>query len=103
MPFYMVQGTYTPEKWASMIANPQEGVCENTTRPVIERFGGTFERGFLTFGEYDVVVIYEAPDNVSASTISMTLGKTGGPFRAIKTTPLITTVDATTALETAQD
>ena len=103
MPFFMLQATYTPERWATMIASPEGGACENTTRPVLERFGGRFVTGFLTFGEYDVMVIYEAPDNVKAATISMTLGRTGGPFRAIKTTPLITTVDARTALESAQD
>jgi uncharacterized protein with GYD domain len=36
-------------------------------RPVIERLGGRLESAYLSFGNYDVVVIAEMPDSISAA------------------------------------
>lgn len=87
MPYYMLQGAYTSEAWATQIANPQNRI--EVVRPMFERLGGRIETVYYAFGEYDVVVIAEFPDNVSAAAISVAINA-GGAFKAAKTTPLLT-------------
>ncbi len=41
------------------------------------------------FGKYDLVFIMEAPDNVTAASLSLAFCA-GGAVKAIKTTPLMT-------------
>ncbi len=87
MPYYMLQGSYTSEAWAAQIKNPQNRV--EVVRPIFEGLGGRIESAFFAFGQYDVVVIVEFPDNVSAAAISVALAA-GGGFRASETTALMT-------------
>ena len=87
MPYYMLQGAYTSEAWAAQVANPQDRV--EIVRPIFEKLGGRIESAYFAFGEYDVVVITEFPDNVSAAAISVALNA-GGAFKTAKTTPLMT-------------
>ncbi len=87
MPYYMLQGAYTSESWAAQVANPQDRV--EIVRPIFEKLGGRIESAYFAFGEYDVVVITEFPDNVSAAAISVALNA-GGAFKSAKTTPLMT-------------
>lgn len=47
----MLQAAYTPEAWAGMVRHPQNRL--DAVRPIIEKLGGTIERGWLAFGEYD--------------------------------------------------
>jgi uncharacterized protein with GYD domain len=51
--------------------------------------GARFEAAYLAFGKYDVVLVIEAPDNVSAAAISLAV-TAGGAFKAFETTPLMT-------------
>ncbi|MCH8108163.1 MAG: GYD domain-containing protein [Chloroflexi bacterium] len=87
MPHYMFQVAYTSESWATQIKNPQNRM--EAIRPVVESVGGKLESFHLAFGEYDVIIIAEFPDNVSAGAISVAAAA-GGGVKAIKTTPLMT-------------
>ena len=98
MPYYMIQGAYTSEAWAAQVANPQNRV--EIVRPMIEGLGGRIESAFFAFGEYDVVLITEFPDNVSAASLSMTINA-GGGFKAGKTTALMTMDEGIEALKKA--
>ena len=91
MPYYMLQGAYTSEAWATQIANPQNRI--ELVRPAFEGLGGSIESAFFAFGEYDVVVIAQFPDNVSAAAISVAI-QAGGAFKSAKTTPLMTVDEA---------
>ena len=42
-------------------------------RTVVERMGGSLESFYYSFGEYDVVVTAELPDNVSAAALAMAI------------------------------
>jgi len=55
---------------------------------------------FFAFGEYDVVVITEMPDNVSAAAIAIAFAA-GGSVKSEKTTPLMTTAEALEAIKKA--
>ena len=98
MPYYMLQATYTPEAWGAMVKNPQNRI--EAIRPTVEKLGGKIEGGWLAFGEYDVVLICQMPNNVSAAAFSM-VGAAGGAVRAVKTTPLMTTEEAMEAMRKA--
>ena len=52
------------------------------------------------FGEYDVVGIFEAPDETTAAAISLA-AVSPGHLKAIKTTPLLTVEQAMEAMRKA--
>lgn len=95
---YLFQASYTNEAWATQVSNPQNRI--DVIRPVIERLGGHLESAYLSFGDYDVVVIVEMPDNISAAAFSLATSA-GGALKAIKTTPLLTIDEGLEALKKA--
>lgn len=98
MAHYLVQVAYTPEAWAAQVKNPQNRV--EAVRPLLERLGARFETTYLTFGDYDIVFIMEAPDNVSAAAVSLAISS-GGACKAYKTTPLMTVDEGVEAMRKA--
>jgi len=98
MPQYLVQAAYTPDAWEAMVKSPQTRL--EAVRPVIEKLGGKTQGGWLSFGEYDIVVICELPNNVSAAAFSMA-ASAGGAVKALKTTPLMTVEEAMEAMRKA--
>jgi uncharacterized protein with GYD domain len=95
---YLLQASYTNDAWAAQVSNPQNRM--DVIRPVIERLGGRLESAYLAFGDYDVVVIVEMPDNVSAAAFSLATSA-GGALKAIKTTPLLTIEEGIEAMKKA--
>ena len=87
----MLQAEHTPEAWAGMVRHPQNRL--DAVRPIIEKLGGTIERGWLAFGEYDIVLVCELPSNVSEEAFSMA-ASAGGAVKAVKTTTLMTLDEA---------
>src|SRR5438093_7264544 len=87
MAHYLVQASYTPEGWASLVKNPQNR--GDAVRPVVERLGGSIDTVFWAFGDYDIVALVQMPNNVSAAAFSAA-ASAGGAVKAIKTTPLLT-------------
>jgi uncharacterized protein with GYD domain len=98
MPLYLTQAAYTQEAWQVLINNPQNRV--EAIRPAIEKLGGKIINGYLAFGDYDIVVILEMPDNVAAAAIAMSFAA-GGACRVIKTTPLMTMAEGVEAAKKA--
>jgi uncharacterized protein with GYD domain len=98
MPFYLVQASYSAQATAAMIKTPQDRAA--AVRPMIERMGGKLHGLWLAFGEFDVVAIVEAPDNVSAAALSMAIGGSGA-MSAFRTTPLLSVAEATQAMQKA--
>jgi uncharacterized protein with GYD domain len=98
MAHYLLQASYTNDAWAAQVSNPQNRM--EVIRPVIERLGGRLESAYLSFGDYDIVVIAEMPDNVSAAAFSLATSA-GGALKAIKTTPLLTIEEGIEAMQKA--
>ena len=69
MPFFLSQASYTPEALTRLIANPQDRF--DAVRGPIEKLGGRILQSYFAFGEYDVIVITEMPDNISAAAIAL--------------------------------
>jgi uncharacterized protein with GYD domain len=98
MPHYLQQVAYSREGWEAVLANPQNRI--DAVRPAIEKLGGRIETAWFSFGDYDVVVIIELPDNVSAAAIAMAFAA-GGACKSVHTTPLISPEEALQALRKA--
>jgi uncharacterized protein with GYD domain len=56
---------------------------------MIEAAGGKMPHFFYAFGEYDVVIIWEAPDNATAASVAIA-GAGGGALAKVNTTVLLT-------------
>jgi uncharacterized protein with GYD domain len=64
----------------------------------VEELGGKVLDGWLSFGDYDTVVVIEMPDNTSAAAFAMAISA-GGACKNIKTTALLSREEG---LEAAQ-
>ena len=87
MPLYMTQFAYTSEAWATLTDSPEDRSV--AVRELLEGQGGRLIGWYLSFGEYDGLVIYEAPDNATAGAAAL-VAASRGHLRAVKTTPLFT-------------
>ena len=101
MSLYMYQLAYTPESWAAQLKNPQNRI-EAVGRPACEAVGGTLVGGWLCFGEYDVVLIIDVPNNESMSAIAIAVAA-GGAIKASKTTVLMTGAEGIGAMKKTAD
>ena len=100
MPYYMVQASYTSEAWAAQIANPQDRLA--VLRRMIESNGGKLHAGYYSFGEFDIVLIVESPDNQAAAS-TMIAAAAGGAVSNLKTTVLLTNDEGQGAIKGAGD
>ena len=98
MAYYLIQAAFTPDAWAKLVKNPQDR--RQAIAPMIEKLGGRLENYWIAFGDYDSVVIVQAPDNVTAAALSLA-ASAGGALKAIKTTPLMTSEEAMEAMRKA--
>ena len=86
MPLYMYQAAYTPESLAAQIKEPQDRI--EAVRPSFEAMGAKILAGGFPLGEYDVLAVYEAPDDTTAAALAVAIGA-GGAIRSAKTTRLL--------------
>lgn len=99
MALYMYQFAYTPESWAAQIKNPDNRV-EKVGRASCEAAGGKFVGGWLSFGEYDAVLIADMPSEESMAGLALAIAA-GGALKASRTTPLMTGAQGVEAMKTA--
>ncbi len=99
MPFYMYQAAYTPESIAAQIKEPQDRL--EAVRPALEALGGKIVVGGYPFGEYDVLVVIEAPDDTTAASFALAVAA-GGAAKSAKTTRLLSRQEWIESLRKAQ-
>ena len=100
MPHYLVQVAYSSSGVAGLVKEPQNRIEKVT--PAIEALGGRVECGYFAFGDYDVVVVCEMPDNASAAAFALAVGA-GGTVSSYRTTVLLTPDEAVEAMGKAAD
>lgn len=86
MPRYLYQLAYTSDSWAAQMKDPQNRV--EKVRSSVEQLGGKIVDAYYTFGEYDIIVILDMPDNKSAAAFAIAVAG-GGAAKAARTTPLM--------------
>ena len=99
MPTYMVQASYTSTAWSRLVQRPENRM--EALRPVIEKLGGKLHAWYYCWGDYDVVVFFEVPNDVNAAAASMAVAA-GGAVKDIKTTPLMSPDEGFDAMLLAQ-
>jgi len=99
MPTYMVQASYTSTAWHKLVQRPENRM--EALKPVIAKLGGEILVWYYTFGEYDVVVLFEVPSNANAAAVSMAIAGSGA-VKDFKTTVLMSPDEGFDALLLAQ-
>ena len=99
MPLYLYQAAYTAESLAAQIKNPQDRI--EVVRPAIEAMGAKFVTAGFSFGEYDVMVVLDAPDDTTAASVALAVAA-GGAVKSAKTTKLLSGQEWIEALQKAQ-
>jgi len=98
MPYFLIEGSYTPEAWAALTRKPEDR--EKTFKNFIERAGGKLKAFYFAFGDSDVVGIIETPDAGTAAAIAVSVTSIGH-LRHYKTTPLMTNQEAMDVMKKA--
>ena len=84
---YLVQGSYTTDGIKGVIKEGASGRREALTN-ALQASGGKLESMYYAFGDTDVYVIIDAPDNVTAASLLVGIAATGTIH--LKTTVLLT-------------
>lgn len=92
---YLIQGAYTAEGLQGLIKDKASGRRAAVSR-ALESLGGKVESIYYTFGDYDVIVLADLPDNVAAAAVSIRVSGSG--LVRTKTTPLLTVEEMDRAL-----
>jgi uncharacterized protein with GYD domain len=87
MPKFMIQASYTSEGVKGVLSKGGSSRREAISA-MLEGLGGSLECLYFSFGDVDVVVIADLPDNEAATAVALTVNAAGGA--ATKTYPLIT-------------
>jgi uncharacterized protein with GYD domain len=67
----------------------------------VRKLGGRIEAAYYAFGDYDLVLIANMPDNVGAAALSIAAAA-GGSVKSIKTTPLMSIREGLRAMRQAK-
>jgi uncharacterized protein with GYD domain len=84
---YLVQATYSAEGIKGVIKDKASG-RKAAIEKALAGVGAKLDVMYYAFGDYDVVSIVDAPDNVAAAAISFAICATG--LVRISTVPLLT-------------
>ncbi len=98
MASYLLQVSYTAEALNMLVAKPQNRM--NVVKRSAENLGGKLVNAWMSFGDYDLVLIFEFPNNVSAAALAIAAAA-GGSVKTTKTTPLLSINDAMAAFKKA--
>ncbi len=74
MPTYVLLANWTDQGIRGVKESPRR---LDTAKKALKDMGGEFKSVFLTLGDYDLVVIYEAPDDAVAARFNLQLGMQG--------------------------
>ena len=95
MPKYLIQGRYTPEGLKGLAKDKASG-RKAAVQAAMKGLKGKVESMYFALGSDDVLVIVDAPDNIAAAALSLSVGSTG--LVSIRTTPLLTVDEVDQAL-----
>jgi uncharacterized protein with GYD domain len=98
MPLYMTQFAYTPEAWKALVKKPENRATVFAEQA--EKMGGRMVSLYYCMGEYDGLVIYEAPDEATAAATVLS-AVSPGHLKTTKTTVLLSVEDTMKAMNKA--
>lgn len=74
MTTYVLLANWTEQGLRDIKDSPQR---LDTAKKMLQDMGGSIRSFFLTMGDYDIVAIYEAPDDAIAARFVIQLGQLG--------------------------
>ena len=86
MALYMYQASYTAKSMAAQLKEPRDPA--EVIRSALEDLGAKILVAGFPFGEYDVLVVYEAADDMTAASVAMAVAA-AGEVTSGKTTRLL--------------
>ena len=98
MSVYMYQASYSAEALKALVNNPQDRT--GAARAAIEANGGTMIGAWMAFGEDDLLVIADMPDDESMAGVALAISSTGAIVGG-KTTKLLTLDQAVASMKKA--
>ena len=100
MPLYMYEAAYTAESLAAQLKNPQNR-ADAVGRAACEAVGGKLVGSWYCFGDYDLIIIADVPNNESMTAIALAIAA-GGAIKSAKTTVLMTGDEAVAGMKKAE-
>jgi len=74
MPTYVMLANWTDQGVRTIDESPRR---VDAARRNLEEMGGRFLSLFMTMGEYDLIITYDAPDDAVSARFTLLLGKLG--------------------------
>jgi len=74
MPTYVMLANWTDQGARQVKDSPRR---VETAKKALLEMGGEFRSLYMTMGDYDLIVIYEAPDDAVAARFTLLLGEMG--------------------------
>jgi uncharacterized protein with GYD domain len=74
MPAYVMLASWTDQGMHAIEESPRR---IDAARKALEEMGGRILSAYMTMGEYDLVLTYDAPDDAVAARFTLMLGKLG--------------------------
>jgi uncharacterized protein with GYD domain len=100
MPIYVTQGRYSRDAVKGMIVLPEDRA--DAVSRLLAKAGGRLIGYYMTFGEYDFLLIAEMP-NETMMAAAVLAASAGGGVTDLKTTLALSTVEAKGAFAAASD
>ena len=96
MPLYMIQARFTAEAWTALYTSHTDR--REILSKMLEDAHGRLIDYYFSFGDSDVVVITEAPDNVTAASAVIAIARAGA-VTDVRTTVLMSYDEGIEALK----
>jgi len=100
MPKFLIEASYTLDG-VKGVQSAGGSSRRDAVAQVAESVGGTLESFYFAFGDRDVQVIVDLPDNESAAAVALTVNAAGGA--TAKTTVLLTPEEVDAAAKRSVD
>ena len=92
---YLLQASYSADGLKGLMKDKASG-RKAAVEKLLSSVGGKLESVYYCFGEYDVVLIADVPDEAAMAAVSINACATG--LVRIKTTPVLTSAETDQAL-----
>jgi uncharacterized protein with GYD domain len=74
MATYIVLGNYTEQGIKNVMDSPKR---TEAVKAMAQKLGVTLKETYWTLGSYDIVAIFEAPDDAAMTAVGLSIGKLG--------------------------
>jgi uncharacterized protein with GYD domain len=99
-PLYMYEAAYTAESLAAQLKNPQNR-ADAVGRAACEAVGGKLIGSWYCFGDYDLIIVADVPNNESMAALALAIAA-GGAIKSAKTTVLLSGDEAVAGMKKAE-